>query len=215
MGKFIDLTGKTFGRLTVKRKDANNGDGRVLWLCACSCGSTKSVSGQQLRAGKTKSCGCYARESAASRLKTHGMIKTSEYRSWAHAKERCYQIGARNYNRYGGRGIRVCDRWRNSFENFYSDMGPKPTIKHTLDRIDNDRGYSPSNCRWATHKEQNNNKRTNRNITHGGETKTLTQWASSVGINRETLTSRLTAGWPVQDALTTPVDKKFSRKTRK
>ncbi len=119
-------------------------------------------------------------------------------------KQRCYSHNKRNFADYGGRGIMVCERWRNSFENFLADMGPRPTPLHSIDRIDNSLGYDPANCRWATRTEQNRNKRSNRYMTMNGRTMILTDWAIETGIKRETIKERIRRGWTISRALTTP-----------
>lgn len=135
-----------------------------------------------------------------------------EYRVWAGMKVRCANPKSQDWHRYGGRGIAVCDRWRDSFENFYADMGPRPSSKHSIDRIDSDGNYEPANCRWATSKEQANNWKTrNRRITHNGETLSIPEWAERLGITRESLRDRLDAGWSVSDALTTPAVRSRAR----
>ena len=201
MGKFIDLTGQVFSRLTVISRAENNKDGNVQWNCLCICGNeTKALTGD-LKSGKTKSCGCLNIEN---RLK-HGMSETSEYKIWTMMKKRCYSNNATGSKNYRDRGITVCDRWLESFENFYSDMGTRPSSRHSIDRIDNNGNYTPENCRWATRTEQNNNTRKNIRMTLNGETKTMAEWGKALGIRKDTIHYRKKSGWSDERALTTPV----------
>ena len=156
------------------------------WECECSCGNTSTVSIRELKKGKTKSCGC--------NRKTHGMKGTPTHNSWHSMKTRCSSTSPR----YGGRGITVCTRWKDSFENFYNDMGERPSKKHSIERINNDGDYTPDNCKWATLDEQANNKSTNRPITYQGVTMNLCQWAKKLGICKSTLAERLDK-WDFED----------------
>jgi len=135
--------------------------------------------------------------------KTHGLSGTKTYMAWADMKQRCLNPNNNLFKWYGQRGITVCDKWL-VFENFLSDMGKPPTHDHTLDRIDNDGDYSPNNCRWATWKEQGQNRRSNRFLTHKNKTLNVTQWSEIISVNKNTLTYRLKRGWTVERALTTP-----------
>jgi hypothetical protein len=149
MPALIDMSGQIFGRLTViGRSTKANSTGAVFWCCRCECGTETETSGVNLRSGQTRSCGCLHI--------THGMTLSPEYRVWRSMHQRCSNPKHIRYQRYGGRGITVCDRW-GSFENFLADMGPRPTGL-TLERKNNDQGYSPDNCKWATWSEQNRNK---------------------------------------------------------
>lgn len=194
-----------FGRLTFVRKAGVNRHRKILWECECRCGTTVTVVASSLRSGNTTSCGCWAKEVH----RTHGMSRsnvgraTSEYKSWATMLTRCTNPRTKGYENYGGRGIKVCEKWR-SFESFLSDMGLKPTPKHSIDRIDNDGDYKPSNCRWATKLQQDRNRRTNRNIEYNGQVKCITEWANLFNLHPMTLTYRLDSGWEIGKALTTP-----------
>jgi hypothetical protein len=181
-----NLTDRVFGRLRVLRENGCNRQRAILWECECACGTIKNFVGSRLIAGRVKSCGCLAREMATQRLLKHGSYfkgkRSRGYVSWVNMKMRCYNPNDKRYSDYGGRGIKVCDRWLHSFENFLEDMGQCPE-KHTLDRIDNDGDYCPDNCRWATRKEQQNNRRFNHKIKHDGLCLNLTQWAEKLGVS--------------------------------
>ncbi len=138
-----------------------------------------------------------------SNLFKHGMTNSSEYKSWQHMRDRCLNTQSDNWYRYGGRGISVCDQWKD-FSVFYRDMGPKPSPKHTIERIDNGGNYTPENCRWATRMEQLRNTSRSRRITAHGITLTLSQWAEKTGIHRKTISERLDTGWTVENAVGVP-----------
>ena len=180
--------GARYGKLVVI------GDGiGALWVCQCDCGGLKVTTSKQLNSGKTASCGCLASAVLAARNKTHGLSKSASYRSWKDMRSRCYNPNDSDYKDYGGRGIAVCARWQD-FANFYQDMGDRPRGL-TVDRINVNGNYEPSNCRWATLTTQANNKRTNVVITWNGVSKTLTQWARETGIDRTKARYRLAQGW--------------------
>lgn len=187
----VEMTGKRFNRFLVLKEGGRANDGKVMWVCQCDCGTIKEVSGSELRGGGTRSCGCLASEFTVSRNKTHGLSSMPEYGVWKGIKKRCFNVKELHYKEYGERGITMCDRWKNSFENFISDMGQRPGDEYTIDRIDFNGNYEPGNCRWVTMKVQGNNKRNNRIIEYRGIKKTLQQWADHLGINVSTLHSRL------------------------
>ncbi len=159
------------------------------------------VSGTDLRLSHTKSCGCWRVESPSHAFTTHGMVNSSEYRIWSHIKTRCFNAKSRFYERYGGRGIGMCLAWVDSFESFYDDMGPRPTPRHSIDRIDNDGHYEPGNCRWATPAQQSANRSTVRNFEFNGVTDSIAGWSRRSGVPYPKLYRRLAAGWPFARAI--------------
>ena len=196
----IELTGQRFGRLEVGAYDGLR-NAKGYWRCACDCGAQASVATQLLRSGKTTSCGCYRAELMSKTKRKHGMSRTPEWNAYSGIKGRCLNPADPSFRNYGGRGIKVCNRWLESFSNFYADMGPRPE-GHSLDRIDVNGDYTPTNCRWATPTQQAQNKTTNVNLTHGGETKCLTQWAREHEVPMNTAHSRLQRGLPFEQIFT-------------
>lgn len=191
----LDLTGQRFGRLTALRPEYRKHRG---WACRCDCGATTWVLTAALINNNTKSCGC------AKHKHGHGAEHPLTYRIWVEMRRRCRSLHRPAYGNYGGRGINVCPEWHD-YAVFLKDMGEAPE-NATIERIDNNRGYAPNNCRWATRAEQNNNKRSNRRIQALGKTQTIAQWSRETGIHKDTLWRRLTKlGWSPERALTEPV----------
>jgi hypothetical protein len=191
--KFIDLTGFVFNRYTVIERDFSKKSRYARWICKCKCGNIRSIPTHSLKSGDAISCGCFRNEKLVER-KTHGQSSlngTPEYRTYFGMKARCYNENTENYPRYGGRGITVCNRWLESFENFFEDMGKKPSLNHSLDRINNDGNYEPGNCRWATKKEQSQNRANNRVLIYGDIKMTFTEWCVELNIKSSTLFNQL------------------------
>lgn len=202
--RVIDRVGHVYGRLTVIDRADNTANGQARWLCKCECGNTRVVLGTLLRLGKTKSCGCLQSDLTTLRSTKHGHSPmygkiTPTYYTWCGMKARCTNPKNSHYATYGGKGITFCDKW-NTFAGFLEDMGEKPVGK-SLDRIDSNGNYCKENCRWATATEQARNKSNNRVIEFNGESKTLAEWASMLGLNQSSLSERL-ARHDVETALT-------------
>lgn len=203
--KAIDMIAQRIGMLTVKTRVTNNARGRTRFLCQCDCGNERIVSGDDLRTRHTQSCGCYRRMRAAAAFTTHGHTKrknrTSEYGIWTHMKTRCYNECSQFYHRYGGRGISMDPKWRDSFEAFFADMGPRPSPRHSIDRKNNDGGYTLNNCRWASPIEQASNKSSTVLLEYSGITDTIAGWSRRTGIPYMRLRRRLVDGWEPARAL--------------
>lgn len=205
--QLINLVGKRFGRLTVIERQGSYKSGDARWLCECDCGNFTYSTGVDLkRRSKDRSCGCYRAEEIKERATTHGKTGTKVHKCWAAMVSRCLTPTSQAYANYGGRGITVAEEWL-LFENFYADMGEPPAKEFSIDRLDNEKGYSKDNCAWKTVKEQNRNRRSNRQITFRGITKTLVEWAELTGLHRACISKRIDAGWDVGTALTTPTQK--------
>lgn len=202
-----DLTGVRRGLLTVVAIHDRKG-GHPRWFCRCDCGGTSIITDYTLRHGTTMSCGCLSsRTTIGDRVRIHGKTSCPEYKVWCGMKRRCLNRNERSYVQYGGRGISICARWANSFEAFLEDMGARPSIRHEVDRIDNNGNYEPGNCRWLLKAKQAQNRRNNTYITHDGKTLCLMEWQRITGIKYATIQHRIYRGWSVSDALTIPVRK--------
>lgn len=209
--RFQDLTGQVFHRLTVLECTETNP--RAKWKCQCLCGATTIVFANNLKRGHTTSCGCHLVElnqTIGQRTRTHGMKHTVEYETWCHIKARCYKPADKAYANYGGRGIKVCDRWLHSFENFLEDMGPRPA-GYSLERKDVHGPYEPSNCIWIPMSEQASNKRNTIYLSFNGQTRRMREWSVIVGIDYHCLFARYQKGWPDGKILTTPSRKRTKR----
>lgn len=202
MVALIDMSGQKYNRLTVHKYI-----GRSMWECICECGCIVKVSRSNLTSGQVQSCGCLAKDILQTRNTTHGLSKSPEYKSWSLAKNRCFNQKAKDYPLYGGRGISMCQQWINSFECFIADMGYRPSPNHSLDRIDNDKGYEPANCRWVDKVTQAQNRRTTTMVTAFGETKSYRAWLDDPRCNVSkyiTLRARIYEyGWSAEKAITT------------
>lgn len=202
---FVDITGNTYSRWTVI-SFAEQRNGGSFWNCKCTCGTERAISGATLKAGLSKSCGCYKREVDVSKVYKHGLTGTDEHNIYMGMRQRCGTPSHRLYPHYGALGVKICDRWMESFENFLEDMGPRPSKKHSIDRFPDPAGnYEPSNCRWATSSQQNSNKRTFQMITISGITKNIRDWSTHTGIKMQTIHARIRNGWTPQDAVTLPL----------
>lgn len=209
---FKNLTGRKFTRHTILGF-AGIKNSMSYWFCECICGRIKKVQAAALQNGMSQSCGCMSREQLIQRLTTHGLTHHPLRKTWTNIKSRCYNRKNTAYPNYGGRGIKVCDRWRESFKNFLDDMGESPFIGATVERVDNNKGYSPDNCEWANHIKQANNKRNNRNFTFRGKTQSLSVWARELRVSRSGLRYRLENNWNIEKAFTTPMSTKYLPKT--
>ena len=203
---FTDLTGKKFGRLTVIKRVENDKSGFSQWLCKCDCGNEKIVRATSLLKGEIVSCRCYQREAIAKSTIKHRMIHTPLYNIWLNMKNRCNNPNNKSYKHYGGRGIKVCDEWQNDYMSFYTwcmAHGYKKGL--SLDRINNDGNYEPTNCRWVTQQVQLNNTRRCKMITMDGKTQSLSDWAREYNVPIERTRQRVVnRGWGLKEALTTP-----------
>lgn len=201
---FEDLIGKNFGDWKVT-SFAGRKDSKRFWACECICGEKRDVVETGLIYNRSKSCGCQNMRRWKAAATRHGMTETTEYMSWKCMKARCYIPGTPSYPRYGGKGIKVCERWLNSFENFIEDMGMKPTPQHTLHRKKNKLDYTPENCVWATKKEQQKWRECTRFVTLNGITKCVVEWCEELGLNSGTVNGRLKDGMSGEEAMTSRI----------
>lgn len=200
---FVDLTGQRFGSLVVIGRHGTADGTRATWRCRCDCGGESVVRTLDLRAGKAVTCGC-------SHGEQHGLSRTLEYQCWIGMLDRCNNPNAEGFAYYGGRGVRVCERWSGTggLARFIADMGPRKSRDYEIDRIDNNGNYEPGNCRWATRSQQCRNTRRNVMVTHNGETMCITDWATRCGLAPKTLHYRLfKLKWTMDKAMSTPSKK--------
>lgn len=213
--KFVDITGMKFNRLTVLRRSDTNKDGHPAWVCRCDCGNETVVLGKYLKNGKIKSCGCYKKEQNKSRFseynkslgkECHGQSTSRLYAIWCSMKSRCSEERGKAYKDYGGRGIKVCEEWKNSFECFRNWAMTNGYMEFlTIDRIDVNKGYFPENCRWVDVTAQNRNKRNNVKVCLNGETKCLAEWCEIFGISQSLVWHRVSRfNWSYEKAIKTP-----------
>lgn len=200
MPKAIQLVGRRFFRLKVIEFAGRNKSKNYTWKCLCDCGKEVVVASSNLLTGNSKSCGCYDIETLVKRSKKHGLTKTRIYKIWVGIRKRCTNPKMKSYAEYGGRGIKVCDRW-NDFENFYEDMKIGYSDELSLERKDPNGNYEPDNCKWATMKEQARNKRNTKRITLGDESRTASEWEEISGTGRCTIAWRLKNGWDTHRAI--------------
>ena len=197
-----NLINRRFGRLKVIEY-AGSVNEHTTWKCECDCGNEKVISENSLVNGNCKSCGCLQREMARAMMTKHGLRKHPLYRIWHHMKSRCCTKTDPKYPAYGARGITVCSEWKSDFLSFYQwsiANGYKENL--SIDRINNNKGYSPDNCRWADNITQSNNRRNNHLLEMGGKTMTIAEWSRQTGINQKTIATRLSRGWSAERALT-------------
>lgn len=203
--RLLDLTGKRFGRLTVVSRAENSKSGKTRWRCKCDCGNECVVHGDSLKSGNTKSCGCVRRESSHNKATTHGMSDTPLFAVWWAMISRCKNPNNKSYKNYGGRGIRVCDEWTDSSKFFEWAIKNGYAEGLTIERIDVNGGYEPSNCTWIPKEKQARNKTNNRMIEINGERKCLAQWCEEYGVDYFTVHQRICKlGWSPEKALNTP-----------
>lgn len=210
--KKINLIGKRFGRLVVL-SSADKMHKKTAWNCLCDCGNYTITTSDSLKSGKTQSCGCLAKERAREANIKHGKIQTPLYKIFASMKQRCYNKNQLKYKIYGARGIKICDEWLKNFNNFYDwaiENGYNKSL--SIDRIDNNGNYEPSNCRWVNAKAQALNRRNNVVISYNGETHPLSIWCEKLNLPYERMEQRIKSGWDAKKAFTTPILSNIERR---
>lgn len=202
MGKFCNLAGQKFGKLTIIKRAKNRGH-NTYWLCQCDCGNFKEAEASNLKTGTTNSCGCDKRKKQVLASTKHNQSKTRIYRIWSGLKQRCNNKKSKTYKYYGGRGIKVCEKWQKNFE-IFRDWAIQNGYQEglTIDRIDPNGNYEPANCRWISNFEQQHNKRNNKFLTYNNQTYCISEWAKIIGINAQTLFKRFERGFSIERALT-------------
>jgi hypothetical protein len=203
-----------FGRLTFVSVERRSSDNRIMWRMSCSCGGTALVSPNKAMSGHTRSCGCLYRESRRAGKKYGDLAKQhkAEYTIWRGLKARCTDPNHRAYPDYGGRGIAVWSEWEKDFSSFLSHIGPRPSHRHQIDRIDNNAGYVPGNVRWATKTTQARNTRANRFIEARGQRRTIAEWAEISGLTQGRIKDRIRHGWDCEAAIFTPINPNLGRR---
>ena len=199
-----DLTGMRFGFLRVMGRAANK-NRKAMWFCECDCGEKTIARGERLLNGRSKACNINGHRAGGEKPHAWRLKEIEEYRVWCSMRERCRCPSHRNWHNYGGRGIRVCSRWEVSFQTFLADMGPRPSSVHSIERIDTNGHYEPDNCRWATTREQNRNKRNNRYVEWRGVRRLLVDVARQNNLDPSVLAGRLKMGWPLDRAIYQPI----------
>lgn len=211
MRKAVDMTGYKFNNCEVLYR-VENRYGVAHWKCKCRCGKLFVSAGSNIRKGKTNSCGCYQKEKVSNTRKTHGKSESRLYGVWESMKQRCNNPNNPNYNRYGGRGIKIYSNWNNSFESFSNWAYANDYHDNlTIDRVDNNGNYEPENCRWVDCRAQSRNRNSNRLLKFQGKELCVAEWSDLTGINSNTILNRLSRGWSVEETLSTPIEHKYSR----
>ena len=206
MSKVLNLTGQRFGRLVVIKRATNSKSGKARWVCECDCGNDIVILSTNLVRGLTHSCGCLNREITSERFSTHRQSESRLHETWSGMKKRCYNPNSKSFSDYGGRGIEVCEEWKDDFQSFYKwAMANGYADDLTIDRIDVNGNYSPENCRWVDKLTQANNCRTNHYLTFNGKTQSIAEWARELGVSDSLIRQRIvTLGWSIEKALTEP-----------